>query len=52
MGWGAWGGFFSDYRVSTNFLLCWGCVVVEVGLGCDNKQTDRQREKDVEAFNC
>ena len=31
MGW-----FFSDYRVSPNFLLCWGWVVVEVGLGCDN----------------
>ena len=31
MGW-----FFSDYRVSSNFLLCWGWVVVEVGLGCDN----------------
>ena len=30
------GGFFSDYRVSPNFLLCWGWVVVEVGLGCDN----------------
>ena len=27
---------FSDYRVSPNFLLCWGWVVVEVGLGCDN----------------
>ena len=34
MGWGGW--FFSDYRVSPNFLLCWGWVVVEVGLGCDN----------------
>ena len=33
MGW-----FFSDYRVSPNFLLCWGWVVVEVGLGCDNLQ--------------
>ena len=31
MGW-----FFNDYRVSPNFLLCWGWVVVEVGLGCDN----------------
>ena len=30
------GWFFSDYRVSPNFLLCWGWVVVEVGLGCDN----------------
>ena len=30
------GWFFSDYRVSPNFLLCWGLVVVEVGLGCDN----------------
>ena len=41
-GWGGWGGvgwFFSDYRVSPNFLLCWGWVVVEVGLGCDNKIT-------------
>ena len=27
---------FGDYRVSPNFLLCWGWVVVEVGLGCDN----------------
>ena len=38
MGWGGeeWvGWFFSDYRVSPNFLLCWGWVVVEVGLGCD-----------------
>ena len=35
-GWGGVGWFFSDYRVSTNFLLCWGWVVVEVGLGCDN----------------
>ena len=35
MGW-----FFSDYRVSPNFLLCWGWVVVEVGLGCDNRRTD------------
>ena len=34
MGWVGW--FFSDYRVSPNFLLCWGWVVVEVGLGCDN----------------
>ena len=32
MGW-----FFSDYRVSPNFLLCWGWVVVEVGLGCDKR---------------
>ena len=36
-----WGGgvvvvVFGDYRVSPNFLLCWGWVVVEVGLGCDN----------------
>ena len=31
------GWFFSDYRVSPNFLLCWGWVVVEVGLGCDNR---------------
>ena len=31
MGW-----FFSDYRVSPNFLLCWGWVVVEVVMGCDN----------------
>ena len=32
------GVVFSDYRVSPNFLLCWGWVVVEVevGLGCDN----------------
>ena len=30
------GWFFSDYRVSPNFLLCWGWVVVEMGLGCDN----------------
>ena len=29
--------FFGDYRVSPNFLLCWGWVVVEVGLGCDKK---------------
>ena len=34
-GWGGVGWFFSDYRVSPNFLLCWGWVVVEVGLGCD-----------------
>ena len=34
---GVGGWFFSDYRVSPNFLLCWGWVVVEVGLGCDNK---------------
>ena len=33
------GWFFSDYRVSPNFLLCWGWVVVEVGLGCDNYVT-------------
>ena len=33
---GGVGWFFSDYRVSPNFLLCWGWVVVEVGLGCDN----------------
>ena len=31
------GWFFGDYRVSPNFLLCWGWVVVEVGLGCDKK---------------
>ena len=36
-GWvGGVGWFFSDYRVSPNFLLCFGWVVVEVGLGCDN----------------
>ena len=33
---GCWWWFFGDYRVSPNFLLCWGWVVVEVGLGCDN----------------
>ena len=36
-GWGGVGWFFSDYRVSPNFLFCWGWVVVEVGLGCDNR---------------
>ena len=40
MGW-----FFSDYRVSPNFLLCWGWVVVEVGLGCDNKTIIRNSDK-------
>ena len=35
-GWVGW--FFSDYHVSPNFLLCWGWVVVEVGLGCDNRR--------------
>ena len=29
---------FGDYRFSPNFLLCWGWVVVEVGLGCDNRK--------------
>ena len=39
MGFGGWvGWFFSDYRVSPNFLLCLGWVVVEMGLGCDNKR--------------
>ena len=28
---------FTEYRVSPNFLLCWGWVVVEVELGCDNE---------------
>ena len=40
MGW-----FFSDYRVSPNFLLCWGWVVVEVGLGCD-------KNNDMEMLKC
>ena len=34
------GCFFSDYRVSSNFLMCWGWVVVEVGLGCDKNVFD------------
>ena len=27
---------FGDYRVTPNFLLCWGWIVIEVGLGYDN----------------
>ena len=39
MGWGGggwWGGFFSDYRVSPNFLVVLGLRLwLRLGLGCD-----------------
>ena len=35
--WVGWGGFFSDYRVSPNFLVVLGLRLwLRLGLGCDN----------------